>query len=732
MRIILLAACLASAGLSASALTFKCEADRPEAVYWLGEEAAVTVTALDASGARATTGVVQVVTDNWGAKRLGARDVDLAKENPFVVRGTLDEPGFLHLKLTEKGKTDGQHWGVAYEPNRIEAGGTCPDDFDAFWTASKADLERTVPLDPRIVRVPEKCRPEFDFYNVSFATFGGKRVWGFLSVPRKATAASPLPALVEVSSAGNGSWTYTMPGGGRGDVVYMFFTAHTFEPPTTDEECRACHAKLAEEYQARYGRGNYVNAGLDRSPRDYHFHRVALGINRAVDWLRAQEYVDKSRLYYQGGSQGGFFGWMLLGLNGHFTAAALAVPAGSDLGGFRKGRTSGWPQPVESYPESLKEKAAASAAYFDGANFAPRITCPIRVSVGFTDWVCPPASVYATFNRLGSADKAIMNGVGLGHFGQTNTDDSRARKWLLKCRGRGADELRVRDPFVVTDEERGVYCLVSSYFAGPGERGGDAFGVKGHGVQFYESRDLLSWSRPYQVLEIPESVDCKALWAPEVHRYRDKWYVFGTVNYRTRDSRGTWTFVSDSLRGPYRPTGTRSITPPEWAALDGTLWVEDGKPYMVFCHEWTQITNGEMCAVAMTDDLSAPIGRPRTLFAATDYTATPSAGRVEDHVTDGPFLYRSPRSGKLFMTWSNVAPGGSYLVILSESASGRLAGPWGNHRVIFRRDGGHGMVFRKLDGTLAFALHQPNRPPDERPRFFDVTDTGDALVIGGE
>lgn len=164
--------------------------------------------------------------------------------------------------------------------------------------------------------------------------------------------------------------------------------------------------------------------------------RVALGINRAVDWLRAQEYVDASRLYYQGGSQGGFFGWMLLGLNGHFSAAALAVPAGSDLCGFRKGRVGGWPQPIESYPQELKGKAAESIAYFDGANFAPRITCPIRVSVGFTDWVCPPASVYATFNRLGSTDKVIMNGVGVGHFGQTDTDDERARRWLLKNQSR--------------------------------------------------------------------------------------------------------------------------------------------------------------------------------------------------------------------------------------------------------------------------------------------------------
>ena len=291
------------------------------------------------------------------------------------------------------------------------------------------------------------------------------------------------------------------------------------------------------------------------------------------------------------------------------------------------------------------------------------------------------------------------------------------------------EDLHLRDPFVVADAASGRYCLVSSYFVAPKTEGSDGFGFLGKGVKFYESVDLVNWSEARQVLEIPGWVDCRAFWAPEVHAYNGKWYVFGTVNYRHRPQRGTWTFVADDLRGPYRPTGRRSITPPEWNALDGTLWVEDGKPYMVFCHEWTQVTNGEMCVVAMTDDLSAPIGEPRTLFRATDYTREPAARGFQDHVTDGPFLYRSSKSGKLFMTWSNVSSRSGYVVVLSESKSGRLCGPWGNHRVIFERDGGHGMLFRKFDGSLAYALHQPNNAPDERPKFIPVEDDGETLRI---
>ena len=38
-----------------------------------------------------------------------------------------------------------------------------------------------------------------------------------------------------------------------------------------------------------------------------------------------------------------------------------------------------------------------------------------------------------------------------------------------------ADKIHIRDPFVVVDKEKGCYCLLSSCFAPPGERGNDGF-----------------------------------------------------------------------------------------------------------------------------------------------------------------------------------------------------------------------------------------------------------------
>jgi hypothetical protein len=272
-------------------------------------------------------------------------------------------------------------------------------------------------------------------------------------------------------------------------------------------------------------------------------------------------------------------------------------------------------------------------------------------------------------------------------------------------------DLQTRDPFVVTNSVNGRYCLFRTYYVKPGDPAGDGFGMTGRGVQMSESVDLEHWSEARPVLEIPEKLSCKAVWAPEVHRYKGKWYIFATLNYKT-GGRGTWTFVSNDLRGPYRPLAERSVTPTDWLSLDATLWVEDGKPYMVFCHEWLQVKAGEVCCMPLTDDLSAAAGEPVTLFKASHGAHV----NPDCMVTDGPFLEKTPDGG-LAMLWSSILDNEAYCVFRAVSQSGKLAGPWKRHDLIVDSDGGHAMLFTDLQGKRRIALHTPNAPGTERPVF---------------
>ena len=237
-------------------------------------------------------------------------------------------------------------------------------------------------------------------------------------------------------------------------------------------------------------------------------------------------------------------------------------------------------------------------------------------------------------------------------------------------------DIHIRDPFILPDD--GKYYMYAS---------------NGHGFMVYVSEDLEHFTEPTVVFDPPEGFwATRDYWAPEVHKYNGAYYLFASLKSDTA-CRGTQIFRSESPMGPFALHSDGPVTPRDWECLDGTLYVEDGTPYMVFCHEWLQVKDGEMCAIQLTADLSAPVGEPILLFRASE----PAWALKErpTFVTDGPFMYRTA-SGRLMMIWSSFGDG-RYLVLVAISEGGIL-GPWKHVGSRFDFDGGHAMVFETLDG----------------------------------
>jgi GH43 family beta-xylosidase len=242
------------------------------------------------------------------------------------------------------------------------------------------------------------------------------------------------------------------------------------------------------------------------------------------------------------------------------------------------------------------------------------------------------------------------------------------------------------------------------------------------------------------IFEIPENFwTQRGIWAPELHRYKDKFYLFLTFDsdqkfpeqwrdWLPRVKRGSQVLVADKVDGPFQPfDATRSTLPTDMMTLDGTLFVEDGVPYMVFCHEWVQVTDGTVEYIQLTDDLSAIVGEPKRLFQGSD---APWAKKTSygSYVTDGVWFYRT-KTGRLLMLWSSVGAGG-YTTGVAISESGKLGGPWKQQaEPIFTTDGGHPMLFKRLDGQLMMILHSPNQVPNERAVIMEMEDLGDTIRV---
>lgn len=285
-------------------------------------------------------------------------------------------------------------------------------------------------------------------------------------------------------------------------------------------------------------------------------------------------------------------------------------------------------------------------------------------------------------------------------------------------------DIHIRDPFVLPIESEGLYYLY-------GTRGPEVWAASAHGLDYYTGSDLENWDGPFPAFRPSEGFwSDHNYWAPEVHLYRGRAYMF--VTFKAEGvRRGTQILAADTPRGPFLPISDGPVTPPDWECLDGTLYVSgDGTPWIVFCHEWVQVGDGKICAVQLTPDLTAPIGEPQLLIKASEaaWTEELVSKNRRGYVTDGPSMYRTA-SGDLLMLWSSFK-GGRYSVGVAKSASGDIDGPWEHFpEALYDADGGHCMVFRTFEGGLQLAFHQPNPNPDERPHFVTLRENGATLEI---
>ena len=413
IRKVTVAAGLVLVGFAAFADQVKIEQNRESALYASGETAAFKVTVVDDAGKAVAAGKAKWTLDNFGKVVIGTGESDLASGNPFTVKGSLSEPGFL--RLTVKSGTNSVVWSVGYDVTKIRQAEPRPADFDAYWAGEKARLAREVPLNPSCEKVERLSRGAWTCYKIGFDTFNSKRLWGFMTVPKEGKP--PFRCRIRICDAGTGA---IGPWEANAGEVTATLSVFDFEPADDMAEQKRrlekMNARLCEKYGLPKG-STYRTAGLGTSREDYVFHDALLGLDRAIDWLAKRPEVDPKRVVYFGSSQGGGFGLFVNYLNSNFSRAVFAVPAITGHYGFRQDRLNGWPNLISAQPAAQRAAAEKYAAYFDGVNFAAGIRRPVRFIVGLSDTCCPPPDVYAAFNVCPSADKAIVNCVGAGHCG---------------------------------------------------------------------------------------------------------------------------------------------------------------------------------------------------------------------------------------------------------------------------------------------------------------------------
>jgi cephalosporin-C deacetylase-like acetyl esterase len=330
---------------------------------------------------------------------------------PLVIEaGSLAEPGFIRCVATAE--VNGRTWrGVAaagVEPTGIRPTQVEPADFDAFWSAAKAELAQ-LPIEPLVTLLPDSCTDKVDVYHVSLRVVGQSwsgpaRIHGIYARPK---APGRYPAVLHVPGAGVRPY--------RGDTELAARGAITLEigihgiPVNLPQH-------VYDQLQAGPLNGYW---GFNADDRDRHYYRrVILGCLRAVDFLATQEIWNGSDVIVTGGSQGGALAMMTAALDPRITGLAAIHPALCDVTGDLHGRSGGWPRPFQKNdageaPGATPAKIATSA-YYDVVNFAKRLAVPGFYTWGYADEVCAPTSMYAAFNVI-PAPRELALQLEVGH-----------------------------------------------------------------------------------------------------------------------------------------------------------------------------------------------------------------------------------------------------------------------------------------------------------------------------
>lgn len=341
------------------------------------------------------------------------------KDGTLTVKGKMTKPGFyrVDVKTTIGGKEYKGACAAAFSPEQLKPTTVNPADFDQFWQNAISEARHT-DLNPTKRLLPERCTKDVNVYEVSFQNVRwGSRTYGILCEPVKP---GKYPALLRVPGAG------VRPYGG--DIYTASKGAVTLEI--------GIHGIPVTMQQSVYddlGQGalnGYWEFGMDNRDKSYYKH-VVLGCIRALDYIEQYTPWNGKELGVTGSSQGGFLSLATAGLDHRITFYAPVHAALCDHTASLKGVACGWPHYFYWNKGKGMEKQIETSRYYDGVNFARRITNAQTgwFSFGYNDDVVPPTTAWATYNIV-KGPKSITPYQQTAHFWYQEQWDE-WENWLL-------------------------------------------------------------------------------------------------------------------------------------------------------------------------------------------------------------------------------------------------------------------------------------------------------------
>ncbi len=358
---------------------FKCVLNKPALSYNCGETIRFEVFARDrCRNVECKYIRWELKTDDGEElKGLGSCGVD----KPLVIETKLERPGFVRLickAVNEKNVADGGYEpldaGAGAEVERIEYHDTLPEDFCDYWKCIEKLVADT---EPEVLMCEEisGAQKGFKAYDMRIKTPEGRPASFVLTIP-ETDGKYPVKAIY-MSYGVHPAFPIYNEG-----YITAYFNAHGIENCVPQIE-------VIEKYKSELVEGYGFEDDKNKSNMTIYWRGVMIRDLMGAKYLKTLENWDGENLVISGGSQGAFQATTVAAHTEGATYLEIGIPWFCDLRGIEKGYMRGW---RPNFSEALR--------YFDTAAQGKFVKCPVKITAGLGDYVCPPSGVMALYNGI--------------------------------------------------------------------------------------------------------------------------------------------------------------------------------------------------------------------------------------------------------------------------------------------------------------------------------------------
>ena len=175
----------------------------------------------------------------------------------------------------------------------------------------------------------------------------------------------------------------------------------------------------------------------------------------------------------------------------------------------------------------------------------------------------------------------------------------------------------------------------------------------GKSLSVRTSKNLISWSEKKTIFQLSQtSWGVDRCWAPEVHEYNGKFYLF----FCGRDSKEIFhgsVAVCDTPDGTFKPIGDKPLLNFSYSVIDlSFLADDDGRTYIYYSKDCsTNKINGkgvsQSFGVEVKNDFTALIGEPVLISEPTESWEKKSGNTIWN---EGPVVFKE--NGKYYLLYS--------------------------------------------------------------------------------